>query len=310
MWNEGTGSTVSNVRIPVLEALRIPRLGSQEHIIGEVLGALDDKIDLNRRMNWTLETMARAIFEDWFVDFGPTRAKIGGRAPYLAPDVWALFPDRLDDDGKPEGWNRGSIGEIALVIDCLHSKKPERRQTGRPFLQLTNIRDDGLLDMTDVFLISDADYEKWVSRMEAGPGDCVITNVGRVGAVCQIPGGVRAALGRNMTGVRCRASFPYPTFLLEALLSTAMREEIAKKTDTGTILNALNVRSIPNLGLMLPPRKIADAFEKLCRPHREKMEMNIVECETLARVRDLLLPRLMSGQIRVKDAEKIAEAAL
>ncbi len=65
----------------------------------------DDKIDLNRRMNETLEAMARAIFKDWFVDFGPTRAKMEGGRAYLAPEVWALFPDRLDDEGKPEGWS-------------------------------------------------------------------------------------------------------------------------------------------------------------------------------------------------------------
>ena len=66
----------------------------------------DDKIELNRRMNETLEAMARAIFKDWFVDFGPTRAKAEGRAPYLAPEVWDLFPDALDDEGKPVTWNR------------------------------------------------------------------------------------------------------------------------------------------------------------------------------------------------------------
>ena len=67
-------------------------------------GALDDKIDLNRRVNETLEAMARAICKDWFVDFGPTRAKMAGRAPYLAPALWALFPGGRDDDDKPEGW--------------------------------------------------------------------------------------------------------------------------------------------------------------------------------------------------------------
>ena len=76
----------------------------EQPAIASILGALDDKIDLNRRMNETLEAMARAIFKDWFVDFGPTRAKMEGRAPYLAPEIWALFPERLDDEGKPEGW--------------------------------------------------------------------------------------------------------------------------------------------------------------------------------------------------------------
>ena len=69
------------------------------------------------------------------------------------------------------------------MIDCLHSKKPERLDAGMPFLQLTNIRDDGLIDMEDTYFIDEADYRKWISRLEANPGDCVITNVGRVGAV-------------------------------------------------------------------------------------------------------------------------------
>ena len=91
-----------------------------------ILGALDDKIDLNRRMNETLEAMARAIFKDWFVDFGPTRAKMEGRAPYLAPEIWALFPDRLDDEGKPEGWRcghyRGRCNSMAMrrASSCMH----------------------------------------------------------------------------------------------------------------------------------------------------------------------------------------------
>ena len=81
--------------------------------IASTLGALDDKIDLNRRMNETLEAMARAIFKDWFVDFGPTRAKMESRAPYLAPEIWALFPDRLDDEGKPEG---GRSARLATYV--------------------------------------------------------------------------------------------------------------------------------------------------------------------------------------------------
>ena len=87
-----------------IEVSRCQSTRVEQTAIASILGALDDKIDLNRRMNETLEAMARAIFKDWFVDFGPTRAKMEGRAPYLAPEIWALFPDRLDDEGKPEGW--------------------------------------------------------------------------------------------------------------------------------------------------------------------------------------------------------------
>jgi type I restriction enzyme S subunit len=68
--------------------------------------------DLNHRNNDTLEAMVRAIFKDWFIDFGPTRAKIEGRAPYLAPNIWALFPDRLDEGGKPEGWELRPVSDF------------------------------------------------------------------------------------------------------------------------------------------------------------------------------------------------------
>ena len=64
-------------------------------------------------MNETLEAMARALFRDWFFDFGPTRAKMAGTTPYLSPDLWSLFPDRLDDEGKPEGWQEKPLDEIA-----------------------------------------------------------------------------------------------------------------------------------------------------------------------------------------------------
>jgi hypothetical protein len=95
--------------------LPIPPIREQE-AIASTLGALDDKIDLNRRMNETLEAMARAIFKDWFVDIGPTRVKMEGRAPYLAPEIWALFPDRLTEDSMPGGWSITSLGELASKI--------------------------------------------------------------------------------------------------------------------------------------------------------------------------------------------------
>ena len=90
--------------------LSLPPL-SEQRAIAHILGTLDDKIELNRRRNQTLEAMARALFKDWFVDFGPVRAKMEGREPYLPADIWQLFPDRLDDEGKPEGWQTKRISD-------------------------------------------------------------------------------------------------------------------------------------------------------------------------------------------------------
>ena len=303
------GSTVE--RLALVEfpkfPLRLPSLREQK-AIASILGALDDKIELNLRMNATLEAMARSLFKSWFVDFDPIRVKLDNCQPIgLDKATAALFPDSFQESELgpiPMGWKLTTIGDIAAVVDCLHAKKPERCEIGKTFLQLNNIRDDGLLDLSDSYMISKTDYVKWISRMEAVEGDCVITNVGRVGAVAQIPEGIKAALGRNMTGLRPKADFPYPSFLIESLLSGAMRDEIKKKTDAGTILDALNVKSIPTLRVICPTLGILTQFEAIVRPIRKRMEHNLLESRTLDTIRDTLLPKLLSGDVKVSELQK------
>jgi len=294
------GSVTQKINIGTLRELPvpIPPLAEQKRIAG-ILGALDDKIELNRKMNETLEQMAKVLFKSWFVDFDPVHAKAVGRQPASMDKATAdLFPDSFVDSelGKvPKGWEVSELGQIADVIDCLHAKKPEASETGQLYLQLNNIRDDGLIDISETFLIGLEDYKKWTSRMEATEGDCVITNVGRVGAVAQIPQGMKAALGRNITGIRCKPIFTNPTFLIECLMSEEMREEIRRKTDTGTILDALNVKSIPKLRFIRPPLMITERFERLARPLRHQMERGVSQSRTLTDLRDTLLPKLLSG---------------
>ena len=114
--SRATGTTVLGIKQSELRKviLTLPPFPEQQ-AIAHILGTLDDKIELNRRMNQTLEEMARAIFQDWFVDFGPTRAKLEGREPYLPPELWDLFPDQLVDSelGEvPEGWEVRRLGEL------------------------------------------------------------------------------------------------------------------------------------------------------------------------------------------------------
>jgi type I restriction enzyme S subunit len=248
------------------------------------------------------------------VDFDPVRAKLDGlQHAALDPATAALFPASFQDSPVghiPTGWEVAELGQIADVIDCLHAKKPSRCENGQLYLQLNNIRDDGLIDITDSFFVSAEDYQKWISRMEALPGDCVITNVGRVGAVGQIPQGVKAALGRNITGIRSKSAFPFPTFLIECLVSEPMREEIRLKTDSGTILDALNVKSIPRLRFVRPSPEIGARFESLARPLRRRMEQNLAESRTLATLRDMLLPKLLSGELSVDHVSAIGSEVL
>ncbi|MCA9233665.1 MAG: hypothetical protein KDA57_23700, partial [Planctomycetales bacterium] len=104
-----------------------------------LLSGLDDKIELNRRMNETLEAMARAIFKDWFVDFGPTRAKAESRPPYLAPHIWSLFPDRLDDEDKPEGWPLGLLKDIIVLQRGFDLPKSGRTDGDYPVIAASGV---------------------------------------------------------------------------------------------------------------------------------------------------------------------------
>lgn len=309
-----TGSTMASLNQATIARLPIdlPSLHEQSKV-SDFLETFDKRIDLLRETNATLEAIAQALFKSWFVDFDPVRAKAEGREPEgLSAEIVGLFPDRFEESElglTPTGWETSTISQLAHVIDCLHSKKPELLDAGQPFLQLDTIRDDGLLDTTKLAFISEADYSKWISRIEVSGGDCVITNVGRVGAVAQIPSGQKAAMGRNMTAIRLLSSRPYPTFLIELLRSTSMRVEIDRQTDVGTILNALNVRNIPKLRFVSPPTEILNVFEATARPLRAAMESNLRMMGILKSVRDTLLPRLISGQLRLPEVKAMFQEA-
>ncbi|APG06966.1 hypothetical protein BKD09_01370 [Bradyrhizobium japonicum] len=283
-WNEGTGSTVSNVRIPVLEVLKIPRLGAAEKKIGDLLGAIDDKIDLNYRVNETLEAMARTIFNDWFVDFGPTRAKMEGRAPYLAPELWALFSDRLDPKGKPAEWLTTRWGEIATLV-----------------------------------------YGKGLTGYEgeAGPYAVFGTN-GQIGfysrPLCEHPGIIVGRKGAYRGVHYCERPF----FVIDTAFYVEPRNhpmelrwayyELLRQRindmDSGSAIPSTSREEVYSLAVVFPPFEIQQSFVKLLRPSWDVQEHNLAEARTLAALRDALLPKLMSGEIRIRDAERVLEAAL
>jgi type I restriction enzyme S subunit len=281
--SHNSGSAVPSLNRNFINPLEVeaPDLPTQT-CIASILSSLDDKIELNRRTNYTLEQIAQTLFKKYFVD-----------------DIhWDNLPNHLEIK---------QLGYIADVIDCLHSKKPEIEDvdTGNVFLQLENILDNGLLEMSKRFTVSNEDYKKWVSRIEVQFGDCIITNVGRSGVAARIPSGIKAAMGRNMTAIRLKEQYKCPAFLITLLTSDYMKREIESNLDVGTILNALNVRSIPKLKLLFPKSEnMVLEIEKHLSPLILLMEENLNGISKLSRVRDLLLPKLMSGEIEVNGTGK------
>jgi type I restriction enzyme S subunit len=268
-----TGTTVTGIKQAEFRKteIEVPEYAVQVKI-AKVLEDIDKKSDLNREINKNLADQSQAILTH--------------------------FMDVYQCEFQP-------LSDIADIIDCLHSKKPNsEKDSSYQLIQLDNIRDDGFLDMSACkYMISAEDYRNWTRKCEIREGDCVITNVGRIGAVSQAPAGVKAAMGRNMTCIRLKDDIKLNAYIITTLLSKHMKRQIESNTDEGTIMGALNVKNIPKLLLpIFVPTRMSE-LERLLFPIRKQIEYNNIQNQILSQTRDTLLPHLMSGEIDISNVE-------
>lgn len=285
--------------------VEVPPLPEQR-AIAATLGALDDKIELNRKMNATLEAMARALFRDWFVDFGPTRAKMEDRDPYLSPDLWSLFPDRLDDEGKPEGWIEKPMTDFFSIIGggTPKTSTADFWDGPIPWFSVTDTPPHGSVFVTDTEkTITKAGLNGSSARL-VPKGTTIISARGTVGNL--------AVAGRDMTfnqscyGLRGAGSVgDYATYLIAQNMVSQLRAMAH-----GSVFSTITRQTFEALCLAMPTDRVLQAFEDAASPLFAKVLANVLEARTLARTRDLLLPRLMSGELRLAEAERVVEAAL
>ena len=300
---QATGSTFPNVSASQLAAIPYPSLSTvEQHAIANILGTLDDKIELNRRMNETLEAMARALFKDWFVDFGPTRAKIEGRDPYLAPEIWDLFPDKLDEDGKPEGWETKALSE---VIE-LNPERSLRKGAVAPYLAMANMPTKGHIPSAVVDRF-------FGSGMRFSHGDTLVARItpclenGKTAYVDFLQDG---EIGWGSTEyIVMRPEPPFPMEFAYCLARSTSFREFAIQNMTGTSgRQRVPVTVISNFHLPLPiGPDIPEVFGKLIKPIFSLISYAAREADTLTALRDALLPKLISGEIRVGDADKFVQ---
>jgi type I restriction enzyme S subunit len=299
-----TGTTVAGISQKSLRSIPISLPPYEDQVsIGQILGALDDKIDLNRRMNQTLEAMARAMFKDWFVDFGPTRAKMEGSAPYLVPEIWSLFPDLLDNEGKPQGWEQVAAREM------VEFNPPERLPRGQPapYLDMAALATSGSWAETPT-------TRDFASGSKFRNGDVLLARITPClenGKTAFVQNLAERAVGWGSTEfIVMRAHPPMPRAYSYILARDSAFRERAIRSMTGTSgRQRVQVDSLAGFELINPTDQVARVFDELISPSFEKIAANATEIQTLASTRDLLLPKLMSGEIRVRDAEKIVEAA-
>jgi len=291
-----TGVPHTNLGILRNTPLTLPPLAEQK-ANASVLGALDDKIELNRRMNATLEAMARALFQSWFVDFDPVRAKLDGRPPAgLDKATAALFPDHLEVSPLghiPKGWTAGKLGDIGTNLR--RGVQPNEIAPNTPYIALEHMprRSIALGDWDE-----SADVASGKSAFKKGE-----ILFGKLRPYFHKVG-VAPFDGVCSTDILVLS--PKSPEWFGFLLSHASSDALIQFTDlasTGTKMPRTNWSDISSFKVALPPKAIAAAFTKLIQPMLDRLHANLHQSRTLATLRDTLLPKLLSGELSVANLE-------
>ena len=266
----------------------LPPLEEQAEI-ADTLSIFDDKIELNRRMNEALEAMARAIFKDWFVDFGPIRAKAEGRAPYLAAELWDLFPDTLDDEDKPVGWESKPLDEIAEFLNGLALQKFPASDPvdSLPVIRIAELR-GGITAKSN--RTSREVPEKYVVK----DGDFLFSWSGSLLAKFWTDG--EGALNQHLFKV---TSDRYPAWFFGHWIHYHLEDFQAIAASKATTMGHIQRHHLKNATASCPPDDVLAMLGQTVGPLVGRAVKNELETQTLVHTRDLLLPKLMSGEIRL-----------
>jgi type I restriction enzyme, S subunit len=294
--------------IPSFE-LPLPSLEEQQ-AIAQLLGALDDKIELNRQINHTLEEMAGALYRAWFVDFEPVVARAAGRSPFgLAPEVAALFPGAFTDSELgpvPEGWRSCPIKQMyRAMFDGPHATPPDS-ESGPVFLGISNLTGTRI-DLEEARYISEADYPRWTKRVTPDHLDIVFTYEATIGFCALMSPDLRCCLGRRLALVRAHAGTEH--FLFHSMVAAPFQELLAARVWSGSTVDRIPLTEFPDYPMLWPGETLAKAFDAVVKPWWRMIHHNQTESQTLTRLRDALLPKLLSGEVRVKHAERVLEKA-
>lgn len=295
------GSVAERLNLPTIRALPIllPPLAEQKRI-AEVLGALDDKIELNRLMNATLEATARALFQSWFVDFDPVRAILDlpfgqtvGRTPSgMDAATAALFPDSFEHEADgvvPKGW---SIGTVKDAFEITMGQSPpgdtyNEDGNGIPFYQ--GRTDFGFRFPTRrMYCTAPTRYAK--------QGDTLVSVRAPVGDINMAD--EECCIGRGVASVRHKSGASSFTYYAMANLYP----DFAAYEAEGTVFGSINKQNFENLRCIVPSPSIVSAYEKLVGPLDEQISTFEKQSRTLATLRDTLLPQLLSGELSLQDA--------
>jgi type I restriction enzyme S subunit len=288
--------------------LRIPKEEAEQKAIAHILGTLDDKIELNRKMNETLEAMAQALFKSWFVDFDPVRAKLEGRKPAgLDSATAALFPSVFQDSplGQiPKGWTAQRLPDAIEV----NPRRLLKAGVIAPYLDMKNLPTRG-------HCADEVVARKFNSGTKFQNGDTLLARItpclenGKTGYVDFLEDG---QIGWGSTEYIVFApKFPLPPQFGYLLARSDALRSHAIQNMTGTSgRQRVPAECFNTFFLAVPPPKVANHFNEMTAPLMVKIKANTQESRTLATLRDTLLPKLLSGELSLPAATLAAQAGI
>jgi type I restriction enzyme S subunit len=315
-----TGTSIPHISVNQIKEYRIkiPPLREQK-AIASILGALDDKIDLNRRMNQTLDEMAQATFKSWFVDFDPVRYKASRQAPLgLAPHIADLFPDGFETSelGEiPIGWRTSTIKENVDRIS--KGTTPTKSQTGEAkdestvlYLKVKDIDDSGYINLSGLESIPRSIHEGVLKRSILKEGDVLFTIAGTIGRVAVATKELNDSnINQAIAFIRPLRSNLKSEFIRLLLTTKAIQQKTNSVIVQGVQAN-VSLAELGNFKFILPPKEVLRAWELTTGALARKRNLILDQTRVLIDIRDNLLPKLLSGELRIPDAERIVERCM
>ncbi len=292
-------------RFAATTVIPLPERVTQQ-AIACILGALDEKIELNRRMNRTLEAMTRAIYKNWFVDFAPVRAKAaGGQPPGLAPDLAAFFPDAFhsSDIGEiPQGWGIQPIGDLVQVLGggTPSTKEPAYWNGGvHPFC---TPRDMSSLSSHVLLQTERHLTDEGLAKVSSGAlpaGTVLLSSRAPIGylAIAETP----VSINQGIIAMVCDRELPN-LFVLD--WTQANMDRVIANANGSTFLE-ISKQNFRPIKALVPPKPLLDHFCRITGPLYRRLVANLRQVDHLAAIRDALLPRLVSGDLQIPDADRI-----
>ena len=286
--------------------LQLPPL-SEQRGIAHILGTLDDKIELNRRMNETLEAIAQALFKSWFVDFDPVRAKSEGRDPSLPSHLADLFADSFEDSelGEiPKGWRVSSVGlELATLLGGTPSRTESTYWEGGaiPWINSGKANEFRITEPSE-FITAEGMARSATKLLPERTTIVAITGA-TLGQVSLLE--IEACANQSVVGVLGSRTLPgeFVYFWIRERIEDLVSRQ------TGGAQQHVNKNDVDGLAILMPSRQVVSAFQGIAGPIFDRIKISCLETRTLAALRDALLPKLISGELRVKHPEWLLEAA-